>query len=184
MLLKRKGLWNREGQIRGWNKSDIQGSLSLQLLHRFTLFLQSGSHRLHYGGLEKLRSSATHNGISINLCSKSTKLRDRHHNLLQTRSSFTALPFTGSLPGCQNLGRSDVGHHVEEIVAHEDPSLQQQEGETDAVPDDAGLISRQIADLFGCNANGDQTRSVWSISPIDFTSKKVKYSHVCMLLML
>lgn len=32
-------------------------SLSLQLLHRFALFLQSGSHRLHYGGLEKLCSS-------------------------------------------------------------------------------------------------------------------------------
>lgn len=168
MPLKWKGL--------GWNKSDIQGSLSLKLLHRFTLFLQSGSHRLHYSGLEKLRSSETHNSTSINLCSTSTKLRDRHHSSPPVKSSFNYFPFSHSssrfLPGCQNLGRSDVGHHVEEIVTHEDSSLQQQEGETDAVPDDAGLVSRQIADLFGCNVNGDQTQSIRSISPIYFTSRR------------
>lgn len=34
--------------------------LSFQLLHRFSFLLQSGSHRLHYRGLEKLCSSETH----------------------------------------------------------------------------------------------------------------------------
>lgn len=146
-------------QIRS-DKSVIQDedSLSLQLLHRFTLFLQSGSHRLHYSGLEKLRSSATHNGISVNLRSKSTKRRGTVTK--QGAALILSLSPSRSLPGCQNLGRSDVGHHVEEIVTHEDPSLQQQEGETDAVPDDAGLISGQIADLFGCNTNVDQAQSI------------------------
>lgn len=35
-------------------------SLSLELLHRFALLLQSGSHRLHNSGLKKLRPSETH----------------------------------------------------------------------------------------------------------------------------
>lgn len=69
-------------------------------------------------------------------------------------------PFiSSSVPGCQNLRRSDIGHHVEEIVTHEDSSLQQQEGEADAVPDDARLVSRQIADLFSCNVDTKRSRS-------------------------
>ncbi len=39
-------------------------SLSLQLLHRFALLLQSGSHRLHYSRLEKLRPSEKQRHIS------------------------------------------------------------------------------------------------------------------------
>lgn len=35
-------------------------SLSFQLLHRFALLFQSGSHCFHYGGLKKLRPSEKH----------------------------------------------------------------------------------------------------------------------------
>lgn len=41
-------------------------SLSLQLLHRFALLLESGSHRLHDSGLKKLRPSETHKHTSVN----------------------------------------------------------------------------------------------------------------------
>lgn len=39
------------------------------------------------------------------------------------------------VPGCEDLRCSDICHYMEEVVAHEYPSLQQQEGEADAVPD-------------------------------------------------
>lgn len=50
-----------------------------------------------------------------------------------------------SVPGREDLRCSDVSHHVQEVVAHEDSPLQQQEGEADAVPYDAGLITGQLA---------------------------------------
>lgn len=50
-----------------------------------------------------------------------------------------------SVPGREDLRRSDVSHHVQEVVAHEDSPLQQQEGEADTVPDDAGLVTGQLA---------------------------------------
>lgn len=48
-------------------------------------------------------------------------------------------------PGGQYLRRLEVRHHVEEVVAEEDPPLCQEDGETDRVPDDAGLALRQLA---------------------------------------
>lgn len=52
-----------------------------------------------------------------------------------------AAPGLDCSPGCEDLWRSDVGHHVQEVVAHEDSSLQQEEGKADAVPDDPSLLS-------------------------------------------
>lgn len=48
---------------------------------------------------------------------------------------------------------------MEEVVTHEDASLQQQEGEADAVPDDARLVPRQIADLFSCNVDTKRSQT-------------------------
>lgn len=38
-----------------------------------------------------------------------------------------------------------VQHHIQEVLTPEDSPLQQQETETDAVPDDSRLIARQLA---------------------------------------
>lgn len=63
-LLSRLWIWtfctlNRQ-RVRGTSASQIlRVSLSLQLLHGFTLFLQSGSHRLHDSSLKELRPSET-----------------------------------------------------------------------------------------------------------------------------
>lgn len=59
---------------------------------------------------------------------------------LRTRAASLGLNLS-FVPGCEDLWRSDISHHVEEVVAHEDSSLQQQEGEADAVPDDPGLVA-------------------------------------------
>ncbi len=71
--------------------------------------------------------------------------------------SSTAGPQLGlsCVPGCEDLGCSDISHHVEEVVAHEDSSLQQQEGEADTVPDDPGLVAGQITAV----------KSSWNIRP-------------------
>lgn len=53
------------------------------------------------------------------------------------------------VPGGQDLRGTDVGHNMQEVVAHEHSPLQQQEREADAVPDDPGLVTRQHA-LFVC----------------------------------
>ena len=55
---------------------------------------------------------------------------------------------TSHVPGREDLRRPDVGDHVQEVVAHEDSSLQQQEGEADAVPDDPGLVTGHLAALI------------------------------------
>lgn len=49
------------------------------------------------------------------------------------------------VPGGEDLRSADVGHDVQEVVAHEDSPLQEQRGKTDAVPDDPGLVARQLA---------------------------------------
>lgn len=54
-----------------------------------------------------------------------------------------------SIPGGQDLRGANVSHHVQEVVAHEDASLQQQESEADAVPDDAGLVAGQLTLFAG-----------------------------------
>lgn len=47
-------------------------------------------------------------------------------------------------PGGEDLRRPDVRHHVKEVVTHKNPSLQQQEGEADAIPDDPCLVFGQL----------------------------------------
>lgn len=58
------------------------------------------------------------------------------------------------VPGGQQLCVVQVQHHVQEVAAPENATLQQQEAETDAVPDDAGLVTGQLALLaallLGC----------------------------------
>lgn len=54
------------------------------------------------------------------------------------------------VPRREYLSGPDVSDDVQEVVAHEDASLQKQEGETDAVPDDAGLIPRQVTIILIC----------------------------------
>lgn len=68
-------------------------------------------------------------------------------SVTQLLSQAQALFFlrASSPPGGQDLGRFYVSHDVQEVVAHEHPSLQQEEGEADAVPDDACLPAGQSA---------------------------------------
>lgn len=65
-----------------------------------------------------------------------------------------------SVPGCKDLGCSDISHHVQEVVAHEDSSLQQQEGEADTVPDDASLVARQLTGLLSWNIHTAQSYTI------------------------
>lgn len=53
-----------------------------------------------------------------------------------------AAPHPNPPGGLQGRGL-EIGHHVQEVIAEEDPSLQEQEEEADAVPDDPGLLHRQ-----------------------------------------
>lgn len=48
-------------------------------------------------------------------------------------------------PGGQYLRRLEVRHHIQEVVAEEDPPLCQEDSETDRIPDDAGLTLWQLA---------------------------------------
>lgn len=48
------------------------------------------------------------------------------------------------VPGGQQLCILQIQNHIQEVVTPEDPSLQQQETETDTIPDDAGLVARQL----------------------------------------
>ena len=47
-------------------------------------------------------------------------------------------------PGGQYLRGLEVRHHIEEVVTEEDPSLCQEDSETDRIPDNAGLTLRQL----------------------------------------
>lgn len=50
----------------------------------------------------------------------------------------------GLVPGSQYLRRLEFRHHIEEVVAEEDPPLCQEDSETDRIPDDAGLALWQL----------------------------------------
>lgn len=52
-------------------------------------------------------------------------------------------------PGGQYLRRLEVRHHIEEVVAEEDPPLCQEDSETDRIPDDAGFTCRQLTFVIG-----------------------------------
>lgn len=47
-------------------------------------------------------------------------------------------------PGCQNLRRFQVGHHVKEVVAEKDSPLSQKDSETNGIPHDASLTLWQL----------------------------------------
>lgn len=52
-------------------------------------------------------------------------------------------------PRGQYLRRLEVRHHIEEVVAEEDPPLCQEDSETDRIPDDAGFTCRQLTFIIG-----------------------------------
>lgn len=67
---------------------------------------------------------------------------------------------------------------MQEVVAHEDSSLQQQEGEADAVPNDTSLIAGKIAVLINCkNAHRKvQPSTIMSFNPYDQAIREAETS--------
>ena len=59
-------------------------------------------------------------------------------------------------PGGQDLGGLEVRHHVQEVVAEEDPPLDQQHGEADGVPHDARLALRELTVIIGLRWTGGE----------------------------
>lgn len=179
-------------------------SLSLELLHRFALLLQSGSHRFHYSSLKKLCPSETHKHTSGNksnvmlvcealiiLCQCMTKIHEHFHEIPLKRNfpcltqqvhwiyiqyiCVSASLDLSSIPRCKDLWCSDIRHHMEEVVAHEDSSLQQQEGKADTVPDDASLVARQLTGLFSWKKKYTK-RSYWFVDSTVINYRKKIYN--------
>lgn len=90
-----------------------------------------GPNPLPYGSLEQNRK-------------RSSGVKAKH---IRRRCSSLSAQLLSGVPGGEDLRRSDVCHHVQEVIAHEDSSLQQQEGEADAVPDYPGLVFGELTEV-------------------------------------